>query len=181
LTEKTVAWEKIYYCISKLLSYPEYIDSDVIEECRKNLFQLQNENSRTMLKEFIEKDFPTITPERYVEFFDMGGHCSLYLSSYTGFPEEKKRFYYVQMKQYYRLFGLKLRVRELPDYLPIVAEFLYHSKRKEKLKRERTSFIERYVMPYLDKLFFCLKNNNNPYYKLVFVLKEQLTKEVFMG
>ena len=63
--------------------------------------------------------------EQYTETFDFQKDCALYMT-YFKFEDAKERGQMLlRMKILYEMFGLEMPEGELPDYLPLMCEFLY--------------------------------------------------------
>jgi nitrate reductase delta subunit len=64
------------------------------------------------------------TEERYVELFDRGRAASLHLFEHLHGEDRDRGQAMVDLKRLYEQAGYELTVRELPDYLPVVLEYL---------------------------------------------------------
>lgn len=62
--------------------------------------------------------------ERYVELFDRGRKLSLHIFEHTHGESRDRGPAMVQLMSHYQECGFELAARELPDYLPLVLEFL---------------------------------------------------------
>lgn len=62
--------------------------------------------------------------ERYVLLFDRTGSLSLYLFEHVHGESRERGQAMADLLDYYARHGMQLRVRELPDYLPLYLEFL---------------------------------------------------------
>lgn len=63
--------------------------------------------------------------ELYTETFDFQKDCALYMT-YFKFEDAKERGQMLlRLKILYEMFGLEMPEGELPDYLPLMCEFLY--------------------------------------------------------
>jgi nitrate reductase delta subunit len=62
--------------------------------------------------------------ERYVELFDRGRAASLYLFEHLHGEGRDRGQAMVDLKRLYERAGYELSARELPDYLPVVLEYL---------------------------------------------------------
>jgi nitrate reductase delta subunit len=61
--------------------------------------------------------------EHYVSTFDRRRRCCLYLTWWTDGETRRRGHALAALKERYRLGGLELGNRELPDYLPVVLEY----------------------------------------------------------
>jgi nitrate reductase delta subunit len=119
----------IFRALSVLLSYPsepmrEALPeiADVIRDAallssreRQGLLDLVDELSRGDLLEI---------EERYVDLFDRGRSLSLHLFEHLHGESRDRGEAMVDLKRIYEGAGLELSARELPDYLPVVLEYL---------------------------------------------------------
>ena len=64
------------------------------------------------------------TEERYVDLFDRGRALSLHLFEHLHGDGRDRGEAMVELKQLYAAAGFELAARELPDYLPVVLEYL---------------------------------------------------------
>jgi nitrate reductase molybdenum cofactor assembly chaperone NarJ/NarW len=62
--------------------------------------------------------------ERYVDLFDRGRALSLHLFEHLHGESRDRGEAMVELKQIYERAGFELSTRELPDYLPVVLEYL---------------------------------------------------------
>jgi nitrate reductase molybdenum cofactor assembly chaperone NarJ/NarW len=62
--------------------------------------------------------------ERYVELFDRGRKLSLHIFEHTHGESRERGPAMVELMSHYQACGFELAVRELPDYVPLVLEFL---------------------------------------------------------
>ncbi len=64
------------------------------------------------------------TEERYVELFDRGRAASLNLFEHLQGDSRDRGTAMIELKRLYESAGFELATRELPDYLPVVLEYL---------------------------------------------------------
>ncbi|QVQ50113.1 nitrate reductase molybdenum cofactor assembly chaperone [Spiractinospora alimapuensis] len=82
--------------------------------------------SRPHLAEFLthlESTDPRSLAEHYVATFDLRRRCCLYLTYYSDGDTRRRGEALAALKQRYREAGVELSEDELPDFLPVVAEF----------------------------------------------------------
>jgi nitrate reductase delta subunit len=79
----------------------------------------------------------------------------------------------------YRHLGLMPNVGELPDYLPLMVEFLALSAESEDPIREK--LIEEYILPHLPPMRSRLEELNTPYLYLLEALERVLLLDVETG
>jgi nitrate reductase delta subunit len=65
-----------------------------------------------------------VAEERYVELFDRGRAASLHLFEHLHGEDRDRGQAMVDLKRLYEQAGYELTTRELPDYLPVVLEYL---------------------------------------------------------
>ena len=67
---------------------------------------------------------PLAAEERYVELFDRGRATSLNLFEHLHGDDRERGAAMVELKRHYERAGFELATKELPDYLPVVLEYL---------------------------------------------------------
>lgn len=114
---------------SALLSYPSAEMREALDELTDIIGKssLIAERERGGLMELIatldEGDLLD-TEERYSELFDRGRALSLHLFEHLHGDSRDRGSAMVELKQLYRTAGFELSGSELPDYLPVVLEYL---------------------------------------------------------
>ncbi|MBT2289338.1 nitrate reductase molybdenum cofactor assembly chaperone [Paenibacillus albidus] len=111
--------------------------------------------------------------EMYTETFDFQKDCALYMT-YFKFEDAKERGQLLaKLKVLYEMFGLEMPEGELPDFLPLMCEFLYAAEWKGD-PRAPENF--RMLLAVLEDgtyhLLQALKKNESPYAELVQGLRE---------
>lgn len=107
------------------LTYPDKLDfhPDFLEES----FPVDHPAAahvRTYWDEMHTRSLDDIR-ELYTETFDFQKNCTLYMT-YFKFEDAKERGQMlVRLKVLYEIFGLEMPEGELPDFLPLMCEFLY--------------------------------------------------------
>jgi nitrate reductase delta subunit len=76
------------------------------------------------LVELLAGSDPFWAEERYVELFDRGRAASLYLFEHVHGDARDRGSAMVELKAVYEAAGFRLTANELPDYLPVVLEYL---------------------------------------------------------
>ncbi len=119
----------VFKAFSALLSYPT-------EEMREALPEIAEEIRRSRLVGSRERDglLELITEigqgelfdaeERYVDLFDRGRALSLNLFEHLHGDSRDRGQAIVELKRLYEAAGFQLSARELPDFLPVVLEYL---------------------------------------------------------
>lgn len=115
----------LYALASRLFDYPADIAGDI------NLFRRSAENmcerSRRVLLDFLEyldKSSPLALQEGYTRTFDLNPDLCLNLTWHRWGDDKKRSSALVELKKMYRDAGFDILGAELPDYLPIMLEFL---------------------------------------------------------
>ena len=119
----------VFRALSALLSYPS-------EEMRRALPDIADviraapivaPGERRGLLDLIDelgRDDLLAAEERYVDLFDRGRALSLHLFEHLHGESRDRGEAMVELKQLYEKAGFELSARELPDYLPVVLEYL---------------------------------------------------------
>ncbi|MGE3831274.1 MAG: nitrate reductase molybdenum cofactor assembly chaperone [Parvibaculaceae bacterium] len=115
--------------LSALLSYPSQDMREALPEIADvvRATTLLTERERRGLLDLIDElshiDLLTIE-ERYVDLFDRGRAMSLHLFEHLHGDSRDRGEAMVDLKQIYERGGFELSTRELPDYLPVLLEYL---------------------------------------------------------
>lgn len=162
-----------YKLIAELLSYPEDLNIAEIEATADELAPAIAANisadAAGLVQSFVQ-DLKSITPGEYIETLELAPKCPLYLG-YWAFIDEgadspQRRKFMADLLDIYRQFGLSLGGKELPDFLPVVIEFLWISLGRNH-KNARTQVITKHAKPWLPSMITCLDNVGSPYAKLL--------------
>jgi nitrate reductase delta subunit len=76
------------------------------------------------LVELLTRSDPLSAEERYVELFDRGRATSLYLFEHVHGDARDRGNAMVELRTIYERAGFRLTANELPDYLPVLLEYL---------------------------------------------------------
>ena len=119
----------VFRALSALLSYPSEERRQALPEIAdviRSTPHIVPEGQRGLL-ELIDElgglDLLT-AEERYVDLFDRGRALSLHLFEHLHGESRDRGEAMVELKQLYEHAGFELAARELPDYLPVVLEYL---------------------------------------------------------
>ncbi len=154
--------------LSILLDYPSKETKKLYEE-KDVLYKILSKEDKDIaikIKEFLEKTDYYSLDEKFVSVFEMPVKCPLYAHEYLikGKEDEIGEFL-LNIKVFYKSKGYDLQVqREIPDYLPVMLEFLslvYDDKELAKI------FSSKYLSPWIKKLQRCLQEENSEYSLLV--------------
>jgi nitrate reductase delta subunit len=137
----------------------------------------------TALARFL--DGPPIDEQEYVDLFELQPRCPLYLGSHV-FDEPKtcagaavsdRNDYMIELLGVYGHFGRTPNGRELPDYLPLVVDFLASTVGSSD-DPVRTKFLVDYVLPFLPHMKKRLQEIGTPYAHLMEALERILHHEL---
>lgn len=111
--------------------------------------------------------------ERYVQTFDFQRSTTLYMT-YFKFEDSRERGNMLSaLKAIYETFGLEMADSELPDYLPLMCEFLYAA---EWVGQEKAELGVSTLLSVLEdgtySLMNALEKIESPYFYLVKALRE---------
>lgn len=111
--------------------------------------------------------------EMYAETFDFQKSCTLYMS-YFKFEDAKERGQLLaKLKLLYEMFGLEMPEGELPDYLPLMCEFLYAAEwRNDPNAAENFRMLIAVLEDGTYHLLQALEKNKSPYSELVRGLRQ---------
>lgn len=121
----------------------------------------------------------------YLATFEIAALCPLYLGHYL-FEEPKscsgaamsgRNNYMIQLKNLYRHFGFEMQGKELPDYLPLMLEFLALSAGHPALKHRRM-LVKDFMLPALPALCQALREARNVYSPIAGLLEQLLNAEL---
>ena len=122
--------------------------------------------------------------DTYLEMFEIGAKCPLYLGHYQ-FEEPKscsgaavsgRNSYMIQLKNLYRHFGFEVQARELPDYLPLMLDFLALSAGHPAYKHRRL-LVKQFMLPALPAITKKLREAENVYSHVAAILERLLNDE----
>jgi nitrate reductase delta subunit len=137
----------------------------------KKLEKIDKE-SAVLLRKFLEEN--TISDESYIDLFELDPQCALYLGSHK-YDEPKmcanaavsdRNKYMIELKAIYKHFRKIPDERELPDYLPLMIDFLSLTI-ESKNDSVRGKFIKEYLLPFLPLIRSKLKELKTPYVYLI--------------
>lgn len=183
---KTQLWKDVYASISGLWLSPQDV---ALEKAKKDAeevairLEIIDKDSAMALSRFLRED--TISEEDYIELFELEPKCSLYLGSHS-FDEPKtcanaavsgRNGYMIELLGIYRHFGQTPDRKEMPDYLPLMVEFLsLTSQSRDDTVREK--LIKEYILPFLAPMRSRLEELKTPYLYLLEALEKILNLEL---
>ncbi len=139
--------------------------------------------SAVLLSRFLGEN--AISEEDYIDLFELDPRCPLYLGSHT-YDEPKtcataavsdRNGYMIDLVGIYNHFGRKPNVKELPDYLPLMVDFLSLTT-DSKDDPVRDKFVEEYILPFLPPMRARLEALETPYLHLLDALEKVINIEL---
>jgi len=183
MSEVVCVLQKVYAVIAELWCSPRDVN---MEEAKRDAHEAipalasLDEEGAALLSQFLQS---SISEEEYIELFELDPRCSLYLGSHV-FDEphtcanaavSDRNGYMIELLALYRHFGLTPHRKELPDYLPLMVEFLALTAGSKDPVRER--FIREYFLPFLPPMRAKLEGLKTPYLYLLEALERLLKRE----
>ena len=151
------------------------------EEVVKKLESIDNESAALLSRFLGEND---VSEEEYIDLFELNPRCPLYLGSHT-YDEpttcataavSDRNQYMIELGGIYSHFGRKPNGRELPDYLPLMVEFLSLTA-ESKDDPVRDKFIDDYILALLPPMRTQLEELETPYLHLLDALEKVINIE----
>jgi len=166
-----------YTLIADLWCSPPESDAER-EEIKKDAMRVVeglesiDKESAMLLSDFLEEN--TVSEEDYIDLFELEPKCALYLGSHK-YDEPKtcanaavsdRNGYMIELAGIYRHFGQVLDGKELPDYLPLMVEFLSLTV-ESRDDPVRSKLIDEYILPFLPPMRSRLEELETPYLHLL--------------
>mgnify|MGYP001196314808 FL=1 len=151
------------------------------EEVVERLKGIDKDGAR-LLSRFLAED--VIADEDYIDLFELDPQCPLYLGSHT-YEEPKtcanaavsdRNEYMIELGGIYSHFGRKPNGTELPDYLPMMIEFLSLTADRDD-DPIRDKYIEEFILPFLPPIRGRLEQLNSPYIHLLDGMEKVINSE----
>ncbi len=139
-----------------------------------------DKESAATLSRFLEEN--TISEEDYIDLFELDPRCALYLGAHT-YEEPKtcataavsdRNEYMIELVGIYNHFGQKPNGSELPDYLPLMVDFLALTT-ESKGDPIRDKLCNEYLLPYLPPIRSRLGELETPYLHLLDTLEKVIS------
>ncbi len=177
----------VYALIAELWCSPPEADAEKAEirkeaeEVVKRLESIDKESAMLLSRFLMEND---ISEEDYIDLFELDPQCPLYLGSHT-YDEpttcataavSDRNEYMIELGGIYSHFGRKPNGKELPDYLPLMVDFLSLTT-ESKDDSVRDKFIEEYILPFLPPMRTRLEELKTPYLHLLDALEKVINIE----
>jgi len=186
--DRTQILEDAYSIMAKLWCSPgeDDIQGTKIKKNTKDLVKrlesVDKQSAMTLCK-FLEES--TISEEDYIDLFELDPRCPLYLGSHT-YEEPKtcataavsdRNEYMIELVGIYNHFGQKPNGAELPDYLPLMVDFLALTT-ESKDDPVRKKFCNDYLLPFLPPMRTRLENLKTHYLYLLDTLERVVNTEL---
>lgn len=166
-----------YALIAELWCCPSEADAgrEAIKKNAKDVIQrleTVDEEAALLLSRFLGEE--EIAEEDYIELFELDPQCALYLGSHT-FEEPQtcatagvsdRNGYMIELVAIYNHFGQKPNGSELPDYLPLMVDFLSLTVDSND-DPVRSKYVHEYILPHLPAMQSKLKDMETPYLYLL--------------
>jgi len=177
-----------YSLISNLWCSPPETDverEEIEKDAERVVERLESvdEGSAMLLSSFLKEK--TISEEDYIDLFELQPKCPLYLGSHT-YDEPKtcanaavsdRNGYMIELLGIYKHFGQALDGSELPDFLPLVVEFLSLTV-ESRDDPVRGRLINEYVVPFLPPMRARLEELETPYLHLLGALEKLMSADL---
>jgi len=178
----------VYALIAELWCSPPEEDADreiLCKEAEEIVRRLQSidKESALLLSRFLGEN--DIAEEDYIDLFELDPQCALYLGSHT-YDEpttcataavSDRNDYMIELGGIYSHFGRRTNGEELPDYLPLMVNFLSLTA-ESKDDPVRGKFINEYILPFLPPMRHRLEQLKTPYIHLLDALGKVISMEV---
>jgi len=176
--------QDVYALIAELWCSPRDVDRQEMQSnAEKSIDALDRLDRETadLLRQCVQNSIPE---DEYIELFELDPRCPLYLGSHVydepstcaNAAVSDRNVYMIELLGIYRHFGMVPNSKELPDYLPLVIEFLALTAGSEDPVREK--LIREYLLPNLPPIQERLKELETPYRYLLDVLERVLTLDL---
>ena len=165
----------VYKLMSDLWCSPSDINITNIKKDSENVIKKLkdvNKEAAILLQKFIEEN--TISDESYIDLFELDPKCPLYLGTHSydepktcaGAGVSDRNKYMIELRAIYKHFKKIADEKELPDYLPLMIDFLSLTI-DSKNDSVRGKFIKEYFLPFLPPVQSKLKELKTPYVYLI--------------
>jgi len=155
--------KKILRLLSILLQYPKssWLKIDELRQLASELEHLPMKERVHSFLDYLAHNTCEELAEFYVITFDFSKHCNLYITSLLCPDDQKRGQVLADLKGIYREAGLEVDTEELPDYLPMLLEFLAIASQKS------CKQVLEIVSPGIEKLWQQLIEKYSPYAALL--------------
>ncbi len=187
MSEVVQVLRDVYASMAELWCSPQDDDIEEVKgrakEAITGLEGIDKEGA-ALLSQFLENPIPE---EEYVELFELDPQCPLYLGRHALEEPETcaqaavsdRNGYMIELLGIYGHLKLKPNGKELPDYLPLVVEFLSLVAGSEDPIREK--LIKDYILPFLPPIRSRLEELKTNYLYLLDALERVLRLDLGTG
>lgn len=186
-TYATEILKDAYSLMAELWCSPPEEEADRAEirkDAEKVVKRLESvdKSSAMALSRFLKEN--TIAEEDYIDLFELDPRCALYLGAHS-YEEPKtcataavsdRNEYMIELVGIYKHFGRKPNGQELPDYLPLMVDFLSLTAESND-DPVRAKLINEYFLPFLPPVRARLGELETPYLHLLDALEKVLNIE----
>ncbi|MEK5173790.1 nitrate reductase molybdenum cofactor assembly chaperone [Heyndrickxia sp. FSL W8-0496] len=120
--------KKIFHISSFLLTYPDRHWWDGLEDCKNEINTLDDhQDAKELFLQFfsqLEQIEPIKWIESYVYLIDFGRNTNFYLTHGNDGQQRERGIELLALKNLYSNAGFVVTDQELPDYVPLILEFL---------------------------------------------------------
>jgi nitrate reductase molybdenum cofactor assembly chaperone len=185
-TEKNQTIKDVYRLMSELWCSPSEINiTNIKKEAEEVIKKLEdiNKEAAILFRKLLEEN--TISDESYIDLFELDPKCSLYLGSHSydepktcaGAGVSDRNKYMIELRAIYKHFRKIADEKELPDYLPLMIDFLSLTI-ESKNDPVRGKFIKEYFLPFLPPVHSKLKELKTPYVYLIDALSKIMNTDL---
>lgn len=165
---------RLYKILSVLLDYPELDMLEHLSEIHQEIVdcvELDDQERLSLFKFYLylEQNSLTTLQENYVQTFDMTAEHSLHLTHHLFGDDKNRGPALIDLGELYKEYGMEVVANELPDYLPIVLEFVAYMDEGE------ASVFLADANKVLSLLAANLKKANSPYAELLSIIESRAT------
>ena len=120
---------RLYKILSVLLDYPDQALTDHLSDIYQEITdstELDDEERLALFKfyDYLNNSALTTLQETYVQTFDMTAEHSLHLTHHLFGDDKNRGPALIDLGELYKEYGMEVASNELPDYLPIILEFV---------------------------------------------------------
>ena len=184
--EKNQTLKDVYRLMSELWCSPSETNvTDIKKDAKEVIKKLEyiNKEAAILFRKFLEEN--TISDESYIDLFELDPKCSLYLGSHSydepktcaGAGVSDRNKYMIELRAIYKHFRKIADEKELPDYLPLMIDFLSLTI-ESKNDPVRGKFIKEYFLPFLPPVHSKLKELKTPYVYLIDALSKIMNTDL---
>jgi nitrate reductase delta subunit len=177
----------VYGLIAELWCGPPEADAERDKAARDAMAVIDrlreiDKESAALLTKFLGEN--TIAEEDYVDLFELDPQCALYLGSHSydepttcaNAAVSDRNEYMIELNGIYKHFGRAPNGKELPDFLPLMVDFLSITV-ESKDDPVRVKLVDEYVLPFLPPIRSRLEELETPYLGLLDALERIIVVE----